>query len=515
MGLMSKPMLVTVPFLMLLLDYWPLRRWASLQKPPRPHPWWMLVVEKAPFVLLSVLACWVTMRAQSGAIQPLEHLPLHYRLSNAVICYLRYLYKTFWPVDLALPYLHPGQWPLSQFLLAAMVLAGLCIGAFLARGKRPFLFVGWFWFVGTLVPVIGLVQVGTQAMADRYTYVPLIGLFIALVWFAEDVSHGFGVPAIVKAGAVTVLLGVFAVLTGRQVSYWSNSERLFRHAAAVTKDNFIALSNVGGVLFESGRLDEALDLYQQSHRINPRYPEALNSIGAVLASKGSEEAIEWFEKALAVQPTHADALFNLGNAVSKKGQYEQARHYYEASLKVKPANYEARNNLANVLVKLGRIDEAIFYYKSAIEYDPDAPLLHKNLGEMLAAKGRIDEAIVEYRQVLSHTNDAATHYSLGMALAFQGHWDDAILQLCPTNAEAQYNLGYALRVKGQLEQAAQHLQEALRLQPEFPLAHYNVACVLADQGKRDEAVSQLNEALREKPDYKEAREKLRSLTDDK
>jgi tetratricopeptide (TPR) repeat protein len=516
-GLMSKPMLVTLPFLMLLLDWWPLQRLQSVTKVGQVRTPSQLVWEKVPFLLLSAAACVATVWAQTQAIQPLEHLPLPSRVANAVVAYARYVGKTIWPANLALPYVHPGHWPASQVFGAAIFVAGACVVAFLLRRKSPFVFTGWFWFLGTMVPVIGLVQVGAQSMADRYTYIPSVGLFIILAWAAAWLVASWKVPrAVATAGAPLILL-LCGARTREQAGYWHDSERLFKHSAAVTENNFIALANAGGALFKQGHLDEALELYQQAYRVNPRYAEAANSIGAVLASRGSDEAIEWFRKALALQPTHPDALFNVGNFMAKKGNTREASEYFEASLKAKPDNFEARNNLGNALFQLGRIDEAIKQYQLALDYSPDAVLIHKNLGEMLAAQGKLNEAVAQYHLALLHTNDAATHYSLGLALAVQGHWDEAIeqyvttLNISPTNAEAHYNLGYALRVKGRLDEAADHLRQSVRLKSDFPLAHYNLACVLADQGLTEEARNHLNEALRQKPDYREASEKLKTL----
>jgi protein O-mannosyl-transferase len=517
LGLMSKPMLVTIPLVMLLLDFWPLRRMAITgRSPPKPTiPG--LVVEKVPFLLLSALSSAVTCWAQKSAMPSLEHLPVSERMANAAVSYVRYLGKMFWPQDLALPYLHPGQWSEAQVWLAAVLIAALSLGAVWTGRKHPYVVTGWFWYLGTLVPVIGLVQVGVQAIADRYTYVPLTGVFIIVAWAAGELTAR---RRSLRYGAVSMgilILAICGAVTHRQVKYWHDSETLFKHAASVTDGNFVALSNVGGAYFAKGRNDEALKYYREAVRINPNYTEALNSIGAVLADKGDPEAAEWFQRALTVQPAHADTLFNMGNLMAKEGKYREAAEYYQASLASRPDNHEARNNLAGVMVRMGRIDEAIAQYQTALEIKPDGALVHKNLGEMLAAKGKLDEAIAHYRTALTLTNDAGAHYSLGMTLAVQGRWAEAIeqynrtLQLWPTNTDARYNLGYALRMTGQLEPARTNLVEALRLKPNFPMAEFNLGCVLADQNRTAEAVTHLQEALRLKPDYAEARAKLRTL----
>jgi len=518
LGLMSKPMLVTWPFVMLLLDYWPLRRFEFAGFRQQRETLARLGMEKIPFLLLSVISCGLTIWAQQRAIQPLEHLPMTQRWANAFVAYGCYLEKALWPVDLALPYLHPGHWPAMQVAIATIAVTGICLGVILTARTYPYLLTGWFWYLGTLVPVIGLVQVGAQAMADRYTYVPLIGVFIIFAWGGAEVCLRWRLPTCARITSAILILLVCGSLTRRQAQYWRDSETLFAHAAAVTKDNFVALGNIGGVLFERGKLEAAMDFYLQSHHANPRYPEALNSIGAVLAAKGQEnEAMEWFRKALLVQPTHPDALFNMGNAMVRVGNTDEAIQFFQAAIRIKPDNYEARNNLGNSFAKLGRIDDAIVQYESAVKYKPDAAVIRKNLGEMLAAKGKLDEAVAQYRQVLAYTNDAGTHYSLGLTLAIQGKWSEAVehytatLHLSPTNADAHYNLGYALRTQGQLDQAAMHLTESIRLKPKFALAHFNLGCVLADKNEREQAIVHLHEALRLKPDYPEAQEKLNSL----
>jgi protein O-mannosyl-transferase len=524
LGAMSKPMVVTIPFVMLLLDFWPLRRFEEMETKTRGNLFLQLALEKAPFFFISAVSCAVTCWAQKGALQTLEHLPLADRAANAVVTYLRYLGMTFWPENLALPYLHPGQWSGEQVMMAAITIAAISLGAVRFARKYPFAVTGWFWYLGTLVPVIGLVQVGIQAMADRYTYVPTIGIFIIIAWGTGEIAGRW--PALGKSAATAVflILAACGVLTHRQVKYWRDGETLFKHAAAVTEDNYIALFNVGGTYYEKKRLDEALDYYQQAIRINPNYAEGLNSIGAVLAAKGDENAGEWFRRALAEKPTMSEALFNLGNFLAKKGtakatsgKAQEAVEYFQAALRAKPENFEARNNLANVLIELGKLEEAIAQYQLALQYQPGAAMIHKNLGEALAAKGKVEEAILHYRKAIALTNDAGAHYALGMALAVQGEWDEAIaqynqtLRLWPTNAEVRYNLGYALRVQGRLEPARTNLIEALRLKPDLAIAHFNLGCVLAEQNRKDEAITHLQEALRLKPDYAEARDKLETL----
>ena len=485
LGLMSKPMLVTLPLVMLLLDYWPLRRFEPSTLSQQLAAIGRLVWEKAPFLLLSVASSVVTVLAQRTAMTPVSAISLPSRLANALASYARYLGKTIWPVDLALPYPHPGTWPLVQVLMAGVLVGALCLGAVLAARRFPFVLTGWFWFLGMLIPVIGLVQVGLQSMADRYTYLPLVGLFIVLAWGAAEVLARWRLPKGAVGAAIAAGLVLCGLLARHQVGYWRNGERLFRHAAAVTKDNYIALNLIGISLERERRLDEAVDCYRSAIRM---------------------------------KPTYADAQFNLGNALVARGQYTEAVASFETTLRHVPWYYEARNNLANSLLKLGRSDEAVTQYQLALEHAPDGGRIHENLAAILAARGKLVEAVEHYRQALTlRPDNASTHYALGLTLALQGEWNGAIgqytetLRLAPGNAEAEYNLGYALRVQKRLDEAMAHLGEALRLKPEFPLAHYNLACVLADKNRPAEATAHLREALRLQPDYPEAKQKLREL----
>jgi len=485
LGLMSKPMLVTLPLVMLLLDYWPLRRFEPSTINPQLSAIGRLLREKAPFLLLSVASSVVTVLAQRTALTPVTALSLPVRFANALVSYARYLGKTIWPVDLALPYPHPGTWPLVKVLMAGVLVSALCLGAVLAARRFPFLLTGWFWFFGMLVPVIGMVQVGMQSMADRYTYMPLSGLFIILAWGAAEVVARRYLPKGAVVAAIAAGLVLCGVRARHQAGYWRDGERLFRHAAAVTKDNYVALNLIGISLERERRLEEAIECYRSAVRMKPSY---------------------------------ADAQFNLGNALVARGQYPEAIASFETTLRLVPWYYEARNNLANTLLKMGRPDEAVTQYQLALEHAPDGGRIHENLAAILAARGKLEEAVGHYRQALAlRPENAGTHYALGLALALQGEWNEAIgqytqaLRLAPGNAEAQYNLGYALRMQKQLDEAMAHLGEALRLKPDFPLAHYNLACVLADKGRRAEATAHLREALRLKPDYPEASQKLREL----
>ena len=471
-------MLVTLPFVLLLLDYWPLARF-------RAGRMGALALEKAPFLVLSAASCLVTVLAQQRAIQPTEALPFFARAGNALVSYSRYLGKLFWPADLALPYPHPGHWPGLEVGVAFSLILGLSLLALDWRRKFPFVFTGWFWFAGTLVPVIGLVQVGLQAMADRYTYLPFIGLFILLAWGLEAATRRPRAARALAGWIAAALVVVCGFLTAHQARCWRTNERLFLHTAEVTKDNFVAFNVVGVSVAAEGRFDEA---------------------------------IEYYRKSLRIAPTYCDALFNLGNALAAKGRYKESIEPYQACLKLKPWYFEAYNNLGSAFIKLGRREEAAEEYRQALGLQPDQVRVRENLAMLLLNRKSYAEAAEQYRlTVAEEPKNPRLHYYLGLALASEERWEPAIeqfettLRLGPEDPDVEYNLGYALRMSKRLDEAAARLEAAVRLKADFPMALYNLGCVRADQGRREAAAANLRQALRLKPDYPEAKRKLAEI----
>jgi protein O-mannosyl-transferase len=485
LGLMSKPMLVTLPFVLLLLDCWPLRRFELSTLNSQLSTISRLVAEKAPFFLLAAASSVVTFIVQrkGGAVS--TSLSVGARIANALVSYIRYIGKTFWPVDLSILYPHPGRWPTWQVIASAVLLLAIfTVVLWLAR-KRPYLVVGWLWFCGMLVPTVGLVQVGIQSMADRYTYLPLIGLFIMLAWGASELIPDRPWRARALGIGGVLLLAASALLTERQVQFWRDSEALFDHAVKVTRDNYLAYNNLGFYLSGKGRTVEAMENYRQALKINPAYEDALNNLGyALAAQKKFAEAIPFYDAALRVRPMHAEVHNNLGNALSETGQIDDAIQHYLIVLTQKPDHADAHNNLGIALAMKGKLDEAIPHFRAAIQFKPSYASAHSNLGNALAAQHKLDAAINEYKEAL---------------------------RLKPDDAQAQNNLGNALTEHGAVEEAIGHYREALRLNADNPEAQFNLAQALLRQNKREEAVAHLTEALRLKPDYTQARTQLNSL----
>jgi tetratricopeptide (TPR) repeat protein len=490
LGLISKPMLVTTPFVLLLLDYWPLGRLRLKTQDPGLKTLLVILLEKLPFLALSVASSIVTFRVQRAGGAVSAALTVWERIANAVVSYARYLRKMVWPDDLSVLYPHPGHWPLWQVLGCAALLLGICAMVAALGRRRPYLVTGWLWFLGTMVPVIGLVQVGIQSMADRYTYVPLIGLFIMVVWGIGDLASA-RLPLSWRAEALGIgaalALSACAILTVWQDRYWKDGEALFKHVVRVTKNNYLAYNNLGFYYSGKGRKAEAMEQYRHSLDINPSYEDALNNLGYALAGeKQFAEAIKLYEAALRVRPNHAEVHNNLGNALSELGRVDEAIQQYLMALREKPEHADAHNNLGITLAMKSKLDEAIPHFRAAIRSKPEDAGAHSNLGNAFAAQHKLDEAIQEYRESLRlKPNDAQAHNNLGNVLMEQGRTDDAI---------REYG-------------------EALRLNPDNnPEAHFNLALALARQGKRQEATSHVREALRAKPDYPDAQRELELLS---
>lgn len=396
LALMSKPMIVTLPFVMLLLDWWPLQRFQvkTFQK---------CLVEKIPFFALSLISCVVTFVVQQtgGAVISVARLSLSQRIENSFVSYARYMGKTFWPVNLAIPYPLSEHWKLSTVVLSAALVFVMSAAAICFARKFPFAFTGWFWFAGMLVPAIGLVQVGDAAMADRYTYLPLIGLFIVLVWGAGEICADQRASKSLMFFFVMLVLVPCAFWTHDQLNYWHDSERLFRHTLAVTGDNYTADVNLGTALSKRGDYAGAMDLFRDAERLNPSSPEPIYNMGNIFAKRRDwNEAIQDYRFALQISPKRPDILNNLGVALAAKNQLAEAITNYEASLQLKPDYADAHNNLAAALFREGRFDEAVRHFYLALQLEPDNLIFCANLGDALAKVEDVKAAAECYQQVL-------------------------------------------------------------------------------------------------------------------
>jgi protein O-mannosyl-transferase len=460
LGLMAKPMVVTLPFVLLLLDYWPLGRtqWAkpaageSVKAPPS-----QLLKEKLPFFALAAVSCVVTYWAQrgGGTVVSLARLPPGMRVANALLSYVGYMGKAFWPMGLAVFYPLQVRLPAAAVMGAGIVLVGMT-AAVIGRARRePWFVTGWFWYVGTLVPVIGLVQVGGQSMADRYTYVPLIGLLMMLCWSVPGRAMGRQTVKVITCIAAGAVLAVCAALSRVQVGYWKDSETLFRHALDVTRDNWLAHYSLGVALGQAGKHEDAIEHYEQVLRIKPNYVAAHYNLAGTLARLGRvPEAMGHWEQVLRIKPDYAEAHYDLGVSLEQAGKLEGAITHYEQALRIKSDFAEAHYNLGSVLVRLGRVPEAMGHWEQALRIKPDYAEAHYDLGVALVGQGRVQEAIL--------------------------HWEQAV-RIKPDYAEAHYNLGVAMERVGKVRSAIGHYQEAVRIKPDYAEAQNQLARLRAVQ----------------------------------
>ena len=395
LGLMAKPMIVTLPFVLLLLDYWPLQRMQFFSTPTESNSsaaqrsaLFSLVVEKIPLFLVAAGSCVITIYAQSsgGAVSSLGSYPLHVRILNALVAYASYIGKMFWPVELAVFYPHPGIWSLWQILASVVLIAALTILSIRCIRSRPWLMVGWLWYLGTLVPVIGLVQVGAQAMADRYTYIPLIGIFIMLSWFMSDIVNRRRIRWQTAAVVASAVLGGLAVINWMQLGYWKNSTTLFERALKVTENNYVAHNNLGHRMMELGKTDEAVKQYKKALESNPSFETAHLNLGFIYSGQGKmEAAIHHYSRAIEINPNYAMAYTNLGNVLYRLGKNNQAVPNYVKAIRI-DANYaEAYNGLGAVLIRMGDLEGAIGCFKEAIRINPEYSSARTNLENTLKA----------------------------------------------------------------------------------------------------------------------------------
>ena len=494
-GLMAKPILVTIPFVLLLLDFWPLRRFQytndfllkseTAKDVIRKN--YRIILEKIPLFAPIVISCVLTFLAQrsDGAVKPLEALPLKYRVANALVSYVTYVLKAVWPHKLAIFYPHPGNTlPLWQIMGATLLIAAACVLAIRAAKKYPYIAVGLFWYLGTLVPVIGLVQVGDQAMADRYTYIPLIGFFIMIVWSVNDLFKKWRFHKLFFGILSIILLVALSWKTFFQLTYWKNGITLFEHAISVTDNNYLAQNNLG-TAYAPVDLNKAIFHYRSALKLKPRLAVAFYNLGNVYIRKGQiDEAIHHYLKALQIKPDYLDALNNLGMAYLNRDDYDKAALYFETALKINPQKANVRNNLANIYVLEGKIEKAIFHYKKLIGSNHENADFHYNLALALETQRKIDEAILNYKESL---------------------------RIDPKHSKAHYGLGNLLLSQGKVKEAVHHFAEAIKFEPNYVQVYDKLGMILFRQGKFNKAKVLFSKAIEIDPKYLEARNHLDTL----
>jgi len=464
LGLMAKPMLVTLPFVLLLLDYWPLCRFQSdnsvglrsskslksILSYLRAAQVFRLFREKVPFLVISAVSVFLSaLSAQHiGVAVSLKSVPMHLRIANAVVAYVRYLEKMILPGNLTVFYPYPESLPLWQPLSAGILVAVISVLVFWQSRSKPYLTVGWLWYIGTLVPVIGLVQAGIwPAMADRFAYVPLIGLFILIAWGTADIFAKWSLQYknIVLFASAGALFSTLMIHTSMQVAHWKNGITLFEHAIKVTDNNYVAHNNLAITLSDQGKINEAIYHYEEVVR---------------------------------VRPNNAGALFNLGNAFYDHKSLDKAAVYYNKALKIDPAHAGAHNNLANLLFTQGKYEKAVAQYAEVLKENPDDIGARINLANVLFAMERLDEAILLYNEVLKSN---------------------------PKEADAHFNLGSLLLNKGEAKSAMRHFAETIKIDPGYAKAYHQIGEIFAREGKIKKARLFFSKAIQIESDHKQAR----------
>jgi protein O-mannosyl-transferase len=434
LGLMSKPMLVTLPLVLFLLDYWPLKRLAPVGK-IKFFVWQRLVIEKIPLLLMSVAAGVATVWVQGNAIHAAQTVPLLLRVGNVPISYVVYLRQLFCPVNLAVFYPYPpAGYPAAEIILSTLFLVAITVIAFRCRQKHPYLLFGWAWYLVMLLPVIGLVQAGSQAHADRYAYLPEIGVCCALTWWVLALSVSWHHRCMALGFVAAAIILVLVPVAYTQTAYWHDSESLWNHTLACTTNNALAESNLANDLFQQGRLDEAITHAEAAIAIQPDYPDAENCLGMALLQTGRlDEAMSHFQSALKMNPDFASAHNNYGMALFQNGRLDEAIPQFQAALEAQPDMADAHNNLGAALVQKGQPQPAIDHYQIALELKPDYIGAENNLAWLLATStnsglrdGPKAVQLAQRANQLANSNNLVVLRTLAAAYAETGQFSEAI-----------------------------------------------------------------------------------------
>lgn len=495
LGLMAKPMLVTLPCALLLLDFWPLYRFKWFNEHwfektgtvPKPlmASITILIAEKIPLLFLSFGAIWLSFLSLQKNSQVLNELvqPMGLRISNAIVSYLLYLWKMIWPVNLAIFYPFPNTIPLWQPITAAAALIGITALVLVYSKRKPYLAVGWLWYVGTLTPVIGIIQGGLwPQIADRWAYVPLMGIFIILAWGLPNRLSRFRSKCLVCSGLSLATLLILFVITTEQLKYWKNTETLFQHTLSVTKNNFLAHLQVGH--YFTNKNDHT-------------------------------QAIWHFKKALDIIPNYSSANEALGEEYVFLKDYEQAIHHYQKALLIHPSKINLCNKIGNVYLGMGQYNQAIRYYNDAIAIDPNDPAAYNNLGAAYIFSGQMAPGVHNIKKALELKPDyAEAHYNMGLVETKNGnagraamHFQKA-LEIKPDYGDAHNSLGKIFFQAGDMAQALEHFEELTRISPKDASAHYNIGIILYMQQQMPEAARCFQKALEINPAHKKAKEAL-------
>ena len=531
LGLLAKPMLVTLPCVLLLLDAWPLGRirpgqiWpaAASESPLHKYNIMNLVVEKLPLLAISLTGIGLALFSlQSGDAPagPGIGPPMLLRMENAIVSYAVYLWKLIWPVRLAFYYPFPSSVPGWQTAAAFLLIALITATAILRAHKNPYLTIGWLWYLGTLVPVLGLTQVGLwPALADRWAYIPFIGLYIAIAWGLTDLFAVWESNKKAWFFPAVALLCLSSLLTFRQAGHWRSSRSLYEHAIAVTAGNFVAHNNLGNVYQTEGQTEAAIREYWKALESNPVYTTAMFNIGVVMQKEGRhEEAVRYLAEVLRLDPGYANAHNTMGLVLNETGRPEEAVLHFSKAINIKPNHEQAHNNLAAVLTGLGRYGEAVFHARQATQIMPNYAEAYFNLGTALSRSSKPREAMAHFLKAIDIKPDMADAH-IGLANVFYnlGKLDQAIfhyrkaLEMNPGSTEAHANLANAMGAKGQTDEAISHYRKATAINPDIPETYNNLGVALIRKGDIAQAMDCFQTAITLWPGYESAINNLRRL----
>ena len=532
-GLLAKPMLVTLPCVLLLMDFWPMGRvqpaftgqGTAVPGPFHPASPARLIAEKVPLLVLSFISIILSVISLQHHNQIISQhtAPLSLRVENAIVSYIQYIGKIAWPRNMTIYYPFPDAIPFWQVAGALILLAAAFATVFFLLKKAPYLAVGWLWFIGTLLPVIGIIQGGRwPAVADRWTYVPAIGIFMIISWGGASLFRKLSEKTAVRAIAAIAAIAVLMLVSHNQLKHWKNSITLFSHALNVTKNNDVAHYNLGVALGEKGDMDQAIHHYYEGLKINPNMAEGHNNLANALIKKGMlDQAIAHFRHALELNPELVQAHSNLGNALIEKGLIDPAIEHFSQALKLDPEQAEAHINLGKALARKGEFEPAIRQFHQAMTLDPESAIAQNNLGNALAEKGDLDKAIDAFHQALKIDPDyAEVHNNLGNALARKGRLDEALYHyetiitedrkdtITVKNRNAllsflkpadQVNILFktAVRFTGEkkYDRAIALFQRILTTRPDNPIIYYNISCLYALQNLKEPAIEWLEQAV--------------------
>ncbi|MDP2984687.1 MAG: tetratricopeptide repeat protein [Candidatus Latescibacter sp.] len=528
LGIMAKPMIITFPVLLLLLDFWPFGRFNGGGKVTLKNSKFMKVakvtinrifIEKIPFFMISAIVFIVTLVVAKGgnALISLDSLSLPQRLQEAVLSYALYIGKMIVPRHLAFFYPYRSEAvPLWEVSCAGLLLMGITVLVIRLSRRFPWYPFGWFWYLVSLLPVIGIFQAGEQSMADRFTYMPLIGLFVMGVWGVSDSIHNWGQKKLILSMLMMVIIFIYGTITWVQVKHWKDTYSLLSHALTVTSKNYLAHQYIGYYYARHGKIEDAFTHFNEALKIDPSFARIHNDLGALLTRIGKyDEALAHFREALRLDPNYAEVHDNIGILYAGQGKTNEALMHYNEALKLKPNNDKVLNHIGILWYNFGNNDKALGYYNEALRLNPNYAEAHDNIGILYDSQGKTNEALMHYNKALKlDPNNDKVLKDIGILWYNIGNIDKALmyyneaLKLNPGNADTHKSIGIILYKEGKNNEAFSHFSEALQINPNIAEAYFYMGNILVQQEKYEEAIIRFKDAIRLKPDLVDARTNL-------